>query len=158
MFKRILIGLVSLSIIAAGGFATFAYLSAHPSAAAIAQTQSLNELDAKLGAIQLDARLYLTACASCHYVDARTPNDDRPDLANNDTILDDDPAKLVGIIIRGRGDEMPAFGRGLSDGDIAKIAAYLRATRTKNAPWVDLESKVAAVRAKNNTRSGVTAP
>ena len=36
--------------------------------------------------------------------------------------------------------------RALTDTDIARLAAYLRRTRTDRAPWVDLEKKVAAIR------------
>ena len=46
----------------------------------------------------------------------------------------------------------------LSDADIARIAAYLRRTRTELPPWPDLEKKVAAIRrqttAHNETMSG----
>jgi hypothetical protein len=40
---------------------------------------------------------------------------------------------------------MPAYAS-LTDGEIARIAAYLRRTRTKGPPWSDLEKKVAAIR------------
>jgi cytochrome c553 len=41
---------------------------------------------------------------------------------------------------------MPGFGQALSDTDIARIAAYLRRTRTALPPWSGLESKIAAIR------------
>jgi len=41
---------------------------------------------------------------------------------------------------------MPAFGGALSDADVARIAAYLRRTRTNLPPWPDLATKIAAVR------------
>jgi cytochrome c553 len=41
---------------------------------------------------------------------------------------------------------MPAYGSSLTDGDIARLAAYLRRTRTKSPPWSDLEKKVSAIR------------
>jgi mono/diheme cytochrome c family protein len=158
MLKQILIGAGGLVVLALGGYATFIYLQSHPTQAAIAQTQSLNVLDTKLGSNHLDARLYLTACASCHYVAVGGYSEDRPDLWNNDTLSNDDPTKLINIIFNGKGSQMPAFGLGLKDGEIAMIAAYLRASRTKNAPWTDLESKVAAVRAKANSKSGASKP
>jgi mono/diheme cytochrome c family protein len=43
---------------------------------------------------------------------------------------------------------MPAFGYGFTDADVARIAAYLRATRTGKPAWADLETKVAAIRAQ----------
>jgi mono/diheme cytochrome c family protein len=41
---------------------------------------------------------------------------------------------------------MPSFAKGLSDADIAHIAAYLRRTRTNLPPWPDLDTKIAAIR------------
>jgi mono/diheme cytochrome c family protein len=41
---------------------------------------------------------------------------------------------------------MPSFERALSDADIARIATYLRRTRTNLPPWPGLEAKVAAMR------------
>jgi mono/diheme cytochrome c family protein len=45
---------------------------------------------------------------------------------------------------------MPGFSRGLNDADIARIAAYLRATGTPRAPWPDLEKQVASIRKLGN--------
>jgi mono/diheme cytochrome c family protein len=42
---------------------------------------------------------------------------------------------------------MPGFNR-FSDTDVAKLAAYLRATRTDKPAWPNLEKKVAAIRAQ----------
>jgi len=44
---------------------------------------------------------------------------------------------------------MPAFGGALSDADIARIAAYLRRTRTSLPPWPDLAAKIAEIRRMN---------
>ena len=44
---------------------------------------------------------------------------------------------------------MPSYAAALSDADIARLAAYLRRTRTDKPPWTDMEKKVAAVRAGN---------
>ena len=46
---------------------------------------------------------------------------------------------------------MPAFGGALSDADIARIAAYLRRSRTDLPPWPDLTAKIAAIRRQNAT-------
>jgi mono/diheme cytochrome c family protein len=115
------------------------------------RAQGLNALDAKLAQDHVDARLYLTACASCHYNALDNPTRSRPNLAFVDSVFDDDPTKLIRVILNGRGAAMPAFGRGLSNADIAMIAAYLRATRTKSQPWSDIENTVAAVRAKGQS-------
>ncbi|MDR3507325.1 MAG: c-type cytochrome [Caulobacteraceae bacterium] len=100
------------------------------------------------------ARLYAAACASCHYNNAKGPNPLRPDLALNSAVNLDDPTNLIRVTLYGLdaksgapGIVMPGFAR-FSDADVARIAAYLRATRTTKAPWPDLEKKVAAIRAQ----------
>ncbi|AGH48197.1 MULTISPECIES: cytochrome c [Sphingomonadales] len=99
------------------------------------------------------ARLYTAACASCHYNGADAVNPLRPELALNSAVSLGDPTNLIQVILHGVGADdgvpgvvMPAFSR-FSDADIARIAAYLRATRTRKGPWLDLERKVAQVRA-----------
>ena len=96
--------------------------------------------------------LYAAACASCHYTGAAGPDPLRPDLALNSAIQLDDPANLIRVMLDGVDAEqgapgivMPAFA-GLSDTDLAAIAAYLRSTRTSRAPWNGLEQAIAAAR------------
>ena len=103
-----------------------------------------------------DTRLYSAACASCHYNAGTTPLAARPDLALNSAVHLPDPSNLIQVIVRGISAEegmpgvvMPAFGGALSDADIARIAAYLRRTRTSLPPWPDLATKVAAIRRQN---------
>ncbi len=100
-----------------------------------------------------DARLYTAACASCHYNSGRMPLAVRPDLALNSAVNLPDPTNLIQVVLRGvkagegiPGVVMPSFARGLSDADIARIATYLRRTRTNHPPWPELEAKVAAIR------------
>lgn len=116
---------------------------------AITRWQGLNAHDARLS-LDPAARLYVTACASCHYNSGDKPNSERPDLAFVDSVVADDPTKLVRVILNGRRAVMPAFGRGLNDADIAMIANYLRKTRTGKAAWPALEAQVAVVRANGN--------
>ena len=114
----------------------------------------------KLGiGLQYDppTRLYTAACASCHYNAAGKVNPLRPDLALNSAVNLPDPTNLVRVILYGiaakegaPGVVMPGFAHGFSDADIARIAAYLRATHTTRAPWPDLEKQVAAIRAQGN--------
>jgi mono/diheme cytochrome c family protein len=101
-----------------------------------------------------DARLYMAACASCHY-NARTPLAVRPDLALNNALNLPDPSNFIEIVLHGidaedgiRGVVMPSFGHALSDTDIARIAAYLRRTRTSLPSWPDLDKQIATLRAK----------
>jgi mono/diheme cytochrome c family protein len=103
-----------------------------------------------------DTRLYTAACASCHYNAGSAPLAARPDLALNSATHLPDPSNLIQVILRGiSADEgmpgvvMPAFGGALSDADVARIAAYLRRTRTNLPPWPDLATKVAAIRRQN---------
>ena len=100
-----------------------------------------------------DSRLYTAACASCHYNEGSTPLAARPDLALNSAVHLSDPSTLIQVILRGISAEegmpgvvMPAFGAALSDADVARIAAYLRRTRTNLPPWPDLWTKIAEIR------------
>jgi cytochrome c553 len=100
-----------------------------------------------------DTRLYMAACASCHYNSGKAPLAVRPDLALNSAISLPDPTNLIQVVLRGidakdgmPGIVMPSFAQGFTDSDIVRIAAYLRRTRTSLPPWSDLDTKVAAVR------------
>jgi len=101
------------------------------------------------------ARLYAGACASCHYNGGAQINPLRPDLALNSAVNLDDPTNLIRVILFGidardgiPGVVMPAFGYGFTDADVARVAAWLRATRTGKPAWPDLEKTVADIRAQ----------
>ncbi len=101
-----------------------------------------------------DARLYMAACASCHY-NAGAPLSLRPDLALNNALNLADPSNFIEVVLHGIDAEdgipnvvMPGFGHALSDGDIARIGDYLRRTRTDSAAWPHLDQQIAALRAK----------
>jgi len=119
-----------------------------------AVTLAMSSASAKEGTqFDPDTRLYTAACASCHYNAGTTPLAARPDLALNSAVHLPDPSNLIQVILRGISAEegmpgvvMPAFGGALSDADIARIAAYLRRTRTSFPPWPDLATKIAAIR------------
>jgi mono/diheme cytochrome c family protein len=100
-----------------------------------------------------DTRLYMAACASCHYNSGHAPLAVRPDLTLNSALNLPDPTNLIQVVLRGVGADdgipgvvMPGFAQALSDSDIARIAAYLRRTRTNLPPWPDLETKISAIR------------
>lgn len=111
----------------------------------------------KLGiGLQYDpaVRLYAAACASCHY-NGQQLNPLRPDLALNSATNLDDPTNLIRVILYGvsaqdgaPGVVMPGFASGFSNANVARIAAYLRATRTDKPAWSDLENKTASIRAE----------
>ena len=77
----------------------------------------------------------------------------RPELALNSALTLSEPTNFIQVVLNGIGTKdggpgltMPAYARALTDTNIARLAAYLRRTRTDRAPWVDLEKKVAAIR------------
>ena len=99
------------------------------------------------------ASLYLAACASCHANSSGAPMALRPELSLNSALSAADPANLVQVILHGvstrdgmPGVMMPPFARSMGDADIAALAAYLRASRTAQPPWPDLQNQVAAIR------------
>ncbi len=113
-----------------------------------------------LGASQVDehlendpgARLYIAACASCHYNRGPAPLIARPDLALNSALAASEPNNLIQVVLHGIGLKegapglyMPPFGH-LSDAEIASLGRYLRRTRTDQPAWTDLEGKIAALR------------
>ena len=90
--------------------------------------------------IDAAARLYTAACASCHYNSGQKPLAVRPDLALNSALNLSEPTNLIQVVLRGisakdgiPGVVMPGFRQALGDADIARIAAYLRRTRTNFA-------------------------
>ena len=99
-----------------------------------------------------DADLYASACMSCHYNAGPAPLPARPELALNSALTLPEPTNFIQVVLKGVGSTdgapglvMPAYAS-LTDGEIARLAAYLRRTRTKLPPWSDVEKKVAAVR------------
>ena len=102
--------------------------------------------------VDADTRLYMAACASCHY-NAGTPFALRPDLALNTAVNLPDPSNLIQVMLHGvsakegmPGVVMPSFASAFSDRDIARIANYLRRTRTNLPPWPDLDKKISELR------------
>lgn len=124
---------------------------------AIVRAQAADRLDLARMA-DGDAQLYIAACAACHHNSAGRADPHRPELSFVTSLNAADPTALIRVILKGRKSEMPSFAAGFSDGDIARIAAYLRATRTGSAPWPDLERRVAAVRAAAVPPSGALKP
>ena len=99
-----------------------------------------------------DADLYAGACMSCHFNAGRAPLAARPELALNSALTLSEPTNFIQVVLRGIGANdgapglvMPAYAS-LGDREIARLAAYVRRTRTDLPPWSDLEAKVAAIR------------
>jgi mono/diheme cytochrome c family protein len=107
-----------------------------------------------------DANLYAAACIACHYNAGPVPLAARPELALNSALALPEPTNFIQVVLKGVGSTdgapglvMPAYGSSLSDSEIARLAAYLRRTRTKYPPWSDLEKKVSAIRRESENRS-----
>jgi mono/diheme cytochrome c family protein len=100
-----------------------------------------------------DARLYAAACVACHYNAGPTPLPARPELALNSALALSEPTNFIHVVLNGIGISdggpglvMPGYAAALTDADIARLAAYLRRTRTDAPPWIEVEKKVAAIR------------
>jgi mono/diheme cytochrome c family protein len=100
-----------------------------------------------------DASLYTGACLSCHYNAATHLLPTRPELALNSALALDEPTNFIEPVLRGVGSTdgapgllMPAYASAMTDAEVARLAAYLRRTRTTRPPWTGLEKKVSAVR------------
>ncbi|GAP25272.1 membrane-bound aldehyde dehydrogenase cytochrome c subunit [Gluconobacter frateurii NBRC 101659] len=127
----------------------------HGDEAAIARAMQMSGKDL-VGpqTLDADARLYQGACSACHYNSGPKPVSGRPELALNNALWLDEPNNLFQVMLHGIGAAegqdniaMPSFYTALSDHDMARIAAYLRRTRTTLPPWTDLEKKAAEARA-----------
>ena len=99
------------------------------------------------------ADLYTSACLSCHYNSGTVPLAARPELALNSALSLPEPTNFIQAVLRGIGSRdgapglvMPAYASSLNDAELARLAAYLRRTRTTQPPWTDLERKVSAAR------------
>ena len=100
-----------------------------------------------------DARLYAAACIACHYNSGPAPLPARPELALNSALTLPEPTNFIQVVLKGVGNTeggpglvMPGYASALTDADIARLAAYLRRTRTDRPPWTDVEKKVVAIR------------
>lgn len=103
------------------------------------------------------AALYANACGSCHYNHSAAPQLLRPELGLNSAISASDPSNLVQVILNGISVEdglptvmMPGYSHSLSDADVARLATWLRRSRTDQPAWSDLESRVAAIRKQSS--------
>jgi mono/diheme cytochrome c family protein len=100
-----------------------------------------------------DANLYTSACLSCHYNTGAIPLPARPELTLNSALSLPEPTNFIQAVLWGVGDTdgarglvMPAYASSFSDAEVARLAAYLRRTRTTQPPWADLENKVSIAR------------
>jgi mono/diheme cytochrome c family protein len=106
-----------------------------------------------------DAGLYVSACISCHYNAGPIPIFARPELSLNSALTLPEPTNFIQAVLRGVGAKegapglvMPEYASSLSNTEVARLAAYLRRTRTKYPPWNDLETKVSKIRRESATK------
>jgi mono/diheme cytochrome c family protein len=134
-------------------FSDMDHAAARASGVDVVVREALTTSDLAVGqSYDADADLYASACISCHYNTGSVPLPARPELALNSALTLSEPTNFIRVVLKGVGSSdgapglvMPAYAS-LTDGEIARIAAYLRRTRTPRPPWNDLEKKVAAVR------------
>jgi mono/diheme cytochrome c family protein len=134
-------------------FSDMDHAAARASGVDVVVREALTTSDLAVGqSYDADADLYASACISCHYNTGSVPLPARPELALNSALTLSEPTNFIRVVLKGVGSSdgapglvMPAYAS-LTDGEIARLAAYLRRTRTPRPPWNDLEKKVAAVR------------
>lgn len=100
-------------------------------------------------------RLYVTACATCHFNAETGALSERPELGLNSSLFLDTPDNLIHVILDGinapdgaPGLVMPAFRNAFDDREIAAIVNYLRSSRTSLVPWGNVENRISEIRTK----------
>mgnify|MGYP003339970233 CR=1 FL=1 len=93
--------------------------------------------------------LFRSHCAECHQKNGRGNFLKAPSLAGNAVVQGEDPASLLNVILHGpllaqdvrygAWEEMPSFGKKLSDAEVATLANYLRGSWGNRAPPVTSE-------------------
>lgn len=102
------------------------------------------------------AQLYVDNCSACHQTGGKGVKNIFPAMANNPTVLADDPTSVIHLILNGSrlpstpqapSDlAMPGFGWRLSDKDVADLSNFIRNSWGNKATDVT-EDKVKQVRA-----------
>ncbi|AXI02651.1 cytochrome c [Aquirhabdus parva] len=101
------------------------------------------------------AALYVDNCAGCHRSDGQGYARVFPSIANNPSVLSDNPISMIRLILTGStlpqthtapSDlSMPGFAQRLSDDDVAQLATFIRQNFGNHASSVD-SSQVHSVR------------
>jgi len=102
--------------------------------------------------LQAGSVIYATTCAGCHDNAARAPGAPSGEglhLALSTSIALPSPGNLIRIILQGmappdgeRGPFMPGFTGALTDGQVAALVTYLRATYTDRPAWPNVDREV----------------
>jgi alcohol dehydrogenase (quinone), cytochrome c subunit len=103
------------------------------------------------------AELYLDNCSACHRSDGKGKGEGAafPAIAGNPTVLADDPASLIRLVLAGGAMPsthvapsnlgMPGFGWRLSDAEVAELVTFIRQSWGNAAPVTD-SAAVAKIR------------
>ena len=90
---------------------------------------------------------------ACHYNAGPMPLSVRPELALNSALTLPTPTNFIRVVLGGLsvrdggpGLVMPGYAAALSDADVARLALWLRRTRTDRPPWTDVDKQVAEIR------------
>jgi len=112
------------------------------------------------------AQLYLDNCAACHRTDGKSNAITFPALPGNPTVLADDPASLIRLVLAGsrlpstkeRPSDlaMPGFAWRLSDDETAQLVTFVRQSWGNHAPAATA-SEVAKVRKELQKDGGLSA-
>jgi cytochrome c6 len=84
-----------------------------------------------------DFSIYQQNCAVCHQENGEGLVPVYPSLVNN-TFVNGDPARVVELILRGRG-AMPAFRAAMSAGEIGELVSLVRQSWGNNSASVEVE-------------------
>jgi mono/diheme cytochrome c family protein len=131
-----------------------AYLKSLPPARQEVSTFAMNAATAhKLQSGINDTRgaeLYVDNCAACHRTDGEGYARVFPEIAGNSTVLSADATSLIRLILLGSVSPatasapsrlaMPGFASRLSDGEVAKLATFVRQSWGNTAPTVTVGS------------------
>jgi mono/diheme cytochrome c family protein len=90
------------------------------------------------------AELYIDNCSACHHTDGQGKGRTFPAIAGNPTVLADNPASLIRLVLEGNALPstitapsnlgMPGFGWRLSDSEVAELVTFIRQSWGNSAP------------------------
>jgi mono/diheme cytochrome c family protein len=94
----------------------------------------------------LASRTFAAGCNSCHY-----RGGERAAFGRRSPLGESSPDEAAQYILFGKAPEsdeggMPAFGKGLSDADIARLLVWMRETAVPGKPWSDVTASVTRMR------------
>ncbi|MBB6252064.1 cytochrome c [Nitrospirillum iridis] len=113
----------------------------------------VDHADAAAQAHPAGAALFAGACGGCHEAGAPMLTGGRPGLGLASGLQLEEPANVVRAILEGlrppvgaAGPFMPPFANSLTDGQVAEVAAYLRARYSDRPAWTNLTRESATAR------------